>query len=299
MTAETDSKKTDLPRINSLWDFNNPKETENKFRELIPKAKEQDDQDYYAELLTQLARTQSLQRKFDEAHSLIDTAEKVITDKMIVPKIRYYLERGRAYNSANEKAKASELFLKAYNLALENEQDNYAVDAAHMLGISEEETEQQLNWNIKAMELVEKSADPKTKGWLGSLYNNIGWTYHDLKQYDKALELFEKSLAWRQEKKDARGTYIARWTIGRTYRSLNRIQDAIKVQAEYIKDVETGKTEMDGRYAFEEMGECLLIEGKQEEAKGYFKRAYELLSKDEWLKANEPERLERLKQLAE
>ena len=39
--------------------------------------------------------------------------------------------------------------------------------------------------------------NPHAKKWLGSLYNNIGWTYHDLQQYEAALAIFQKALVWR------------------------------------------------------------------------------------------------------
>jgi len=42
-----------------------------------------------------------------------------------------------------------------------------------------------------------------------------------------------------------------------------------------------------------------LLKGKKEEAKDYFKRAYNLLSKLDWLTSSEPERLERMKKLGE
>ena len=51
-------------------------------------------------------------------------------------------------------------------------------------------------------------------------------------------------------------------------------------------------------YAYEEVGECLLLKDQADEAKPYFARAYELLSADEWLMANEPARLERLRTLS-
>ena len=42
-----------------------------------------------------------------------------------------------------------------------------------------------------------------------------------------------------------------------------------------------------------------MIKDEKTEPPKYFKLAYEYLSKDDWLKANEPERLERLKELGE
>ena len=54
--------------------------------------------------------------------------------------------------------------------------------------------------------------------------------------------------------------------------------------------------ESDG-YVFEEIGECLLLLNRLEEARPYFLKAYALLTKDTWLVDKEPERLARLKEL--
>jgi len=60
MTTESNNQPV-LSSIDTLWNYSNPKETEAKFRDLVPKAKLQVDKTFYAVLLTQLARTQSLQ----------------------------------------------------------------------------------------------------------------------------------------------------------------------------------------------------------------------------------------------
>ena len=295
MKTNATENPTGLPDLQGLWDFRNPKETESRFRELLPRAEASGDQDYHAELLTQLARTQGLQMKFDDAHAILDSAEQMISEEMIVPRIRYYLERGRAFNSSGRKEEASALFLQAFNLASEHNEDFYAVDAAHMLGISEK-PEQALDWNMKAIEFAEQSDDKRTKGWLGPLYNNTGWTLHDMGQYEKAMDLFERSLTWRQERKDARGTFIAKWTIGRTFRSMNRLEEALEQQRELLHTIDAGEAEKDG-YVYEELGECLLAQGNHDEAKPYFAQASALLSQDPWLQKNEPQRLERLQTL--
>jgi tetratricopeptide (TPR) repeat protein len=164
-----------------------------------------------------------------------------------------------------------------------------------MMGIIEP-PEQQLEWNQKALQLAEKSADPRAQRWRGSLYNNIGWTYHDSGQYDKALDMFEKALQWREQQGEKRAIQIARWCVGRALRSLNRIDEALKIQenllAEYQQSGEAGG------YVYEELGECLLALGRRNAAK-YFALAYTELSKDDWLVEKEPARLERLRELAQ
>ena len=294
-TAQVDERP--LPDFDKLWDYGNPQQTEIKFRELIPLAMESGNISYFAQLLTQIARSERLQGKFKEAHNTLDTVEMTLTDKLVVPIIRYLLERGRVFNSNNEKEKAKPLFLEAWKIARAEGQDYYAIDAAHMLGIAED-PENQIEWNLKAIELAEKSTDEKANNWLGALYNNTGWSYHDLGQYEKALDLFERGLKWRQQRDNEAATRIAKWTVGRVYRSLGRIDEAIEIQKELEKEFIDKGLEQDG-YVYEELAECYLIKDEREEAQKYFKLAYEYLSKDEWLKVNEPDRIERLKELGE
>jgi tetratricopeptide (TPR) repeat protein len=286
-----------LPEIRTLWDFNDPAGTEVKFRELIPKAKELGDKSYHVQLLTQIARTYSLRMKFEEAHKILDEAETLLTDDLVVAKIRYLLERGRAYNSNQEQDKAKPLFVKAWEFALLNNEDGFAIDAAHMMGIAET-PDNQIEWNLKAIELAEKTTDQTAKGWLGPLYNNTGWSYFDLTEYEKALELFEKGLKWRKEKNDENGIRVQTWSIGRTYRALGKIDEALKIQIGIEKEFEEKGLQNSG-YNYEELGELYLIKGEKEKAAKYFKLAYEILSKDQWLIANEPERLKRLKELGD
>jgi tetratricopeptide (TPR) repeat protein len=288
----------DLPAIDALWDYDSPEATALKFRELIPMAEKSVDKTYYAGLLTQLARTQSLQRKFDEAHSVLDKARQVMEGQyMPVAEIRYLLERGRTFNSAGDKEQSIPLFIDAYAKSVEHHEDFYAIDAAHMLGIASK-PQDQLYWNIKAMDLAGKTADIRARKWLGSLYNNIGWAYHDLKDYVGALTFFEKLLAWWMDQKDERGIFIAKWTVARTYRSLDRIDEALALQWELLNEIQRKGLDPSG-YVFEELAECLLIQDRGIDAKAYFRKAYEILSKDIWLKANEGDRLERLKELGD
>ena len=286
-----------LPDFDTLWDYSNPEQTEKKFRELLPLAKESSNMSYYAQLLTQIARTEGLQRKFEDAHKTLDTVKSLLTDELTVAKIRYLLERGRVYNSSKHPDKAKPLFLEAWEFATKNNEDYYAIDAIHMLQIVEP-PDKQLEWANKAIEMAEKSKDKRAKKWLGSLYNNTGWTYHDLGQYDKALEMFEKALKWQEEKNNEKGIFIAKWCVARAYRSLERIDKALEIQRELEKEIIEKGLDTDG-YVYEELGECLLLLKKDKEARKYFKIAYDMLSKDKWLQANQPERLKRLKELGD
>lgn len=279
-----------------LWDYNDPAATEKKFREVEQEIKA-GDKGYYIELLTQIARTHSLRAQFDQAHKILDSAMKMIAPEHVKPRIRYMLERGRTYNSARELEKAEELFEAAYGQSVKYGEDNLAIDAAHMMGIVKK-GEDSLKWNEEAMKIAEVTEDEKAKGWLGPLYNNTAWTYHDMKNYDKALELFEKNVEHHGAKGNKQELSIAKWSVARCYRSMGRVNEALEMQLNLKKENQEMLSCEDG-YNSQEIGECLLELGRGDEAKPHFKRAYELLSQDPWTVEYQKDVLERLKKLGE
>jgi tetratricopeptide (TPR) repeat protein len=281
--------KTDFDK---MWDYNDPQGTEKKFRQLLPEAEKVKDKGRYIELLTQLARTQSLQKKFTEAHEILDKAMRLINAEHIRPRIRYMLERGRTYNSSGEFEKARELFHAAYMQAEKYNEDNLAIDAVHMLGIVDK-GEDSLKWNNLAIEMAEKTPDKNAKGWLGSLYNNTGWTYHDMGEFNKALELFEKNVTWHKDRDTKTEQGIAKWCVARTLRSLDRIEESLKLQTELEEWFREKGIDNTG-YNYLELGECLLLLNKSNEAKPWFRKAYEILKDDIWYESADKERLKKL-----
>ncbi|HET7144021.1 MAG TPA: tetratricopeptide repeat protein, partial [Anaerolineales bacterium] len=185
-------------------------------------------------------------------------------------------------------------FVQALEMANGLGEDFYAVDAVHMLAIIAEPASA-LTLNLQAIQLAESSGQEKARNWLGSLYNNMGWVYHDMREYESALKIFEKAEAFRMENGTVDRRRIATWCVARTLRSLNRIEEALSKQMILKAELESAG-ETDG-YVFEEIGECLFALKREEEARPYFAKAYEVLSQDEFLVEQEPNRLARLNQL--
>ena len=75
--AQTKHDALDLPNFDLLWNYDNPGETEKKFREILTQAENSGDTSYLIQLITQIARAQGLQMKFDDAHKTLDSAEKL------------------------------------------------------------------------------------------------------------------------------------------------------------------------------------------------------------------------------
>jgi tetratricopeptide (TPR) repeat protein len=278
-----------MAEFDKLWDYNDPAGTEQKFRNLLPEGKDE------LELLTQIARTQGLQQKFDDAHATLDDVSKRLRPDDHLVRVRYLLERGRVSNSSKQREQAMPLFTDAMHLAIKHGFDFYAVDAIHMLAIVEPDPEKQLAWNFKAMQLAEASKDERARGWLGSLYNNIGWTHYAQQRFADALPIFKKTVTFFEEAKRPDRLRLAQYSVGKTLRALGQLDDALTIQLELYEDAKIGNNP-DG-YVCEEIAECLLTQGKIDESKPYFAEAYAQLKNDEWLNRDEPARLERLRAL--
>ena len=283
-----------LPPIDSLWDFGDPKGSEGRFREAWTAAQTSGDTAYKAELLTQLARAQGLQLKFDEAHALLDSAKSLLPAAGPRARVRYLLERGRTWNSSGSKDRACELFMEAWEQASDHALCGLAVDAAHMVAIAK--PEEALEWNLRALEVALQSDDPDAQRWRGSLYNNLGWTCFERKQYDSALAYFEEALTCRIEQGKPADVQVARWCVAKCRRVLGQLEAALALQLLLERDTQAAGAP-DG-FVMEEIAECLWSLGRTEEARPYFAKAYELLSQDPWLSRDEPERLARLLNLS-
>jgi tetratricopeptide (TPR) repeat protein len=293
MTEEIAAQFVDF---DALWNYEDPGATEAKFQEILSNARESADASYRAELLTQIARCQGLQRLFEDAHGTLDDVRDLLPQAAPRAQVRYLLERGRVFNTAGETDPAKDNFRAAWHLAVEHGEDGYAVDAAHMMAIVEKGSAS-LDWNLAALELCERSEDPRAQRWKGSLLNNIGWSYHELGRYEEALDTFESGLQWQESVGKEREARIAAWTVARTLRSLGRVEEALEMQqANLSRALEVGHS---AGFIEEEIGECLLELDRAQEARPHFARAYEMLSQDPWLKADEPQRIERLKALSE
>ena len=278
--------------FDSLWDYNKPDRTEMRFREILLQIPE--NVPAFLELLTQIARAQGLQRKFDHAHQTLNQVERRLGSIPSRPRVRYLLERGRVFNTAGDPGRARPLFEQAFEMADQLSEDFYAVDALHMLAMIAP-ADLSLKLNMQAIQCAQDSRDERARNWLGSLYNNTGWSLHNMGEHAKALEMFEKAEALRRSNGNATAVRVAVWCVARALRSLNRLEEALSRQMDLKKEFDSvGET--DG-YVLEEIGECLLAMKRTEEAKKYFAGAYDILSQDALLAEHEPERLARLKTL--
>lgn len=294
--------------IRDLWDFNNPAQSEAKFRDALAGA----DSDTALLIKTQIARSLGLQRKFDEATRVLDEVDAAInppapsptavegsTEAPMAPaapavaaivKAYAQMERGRVLRSSGNPEGARPYFDTARTLA--QGIPDVQIDAIHMQALVSAPDEA-IDLNNQAIVVARAASDPRARRWLGSLLNNTAWSYHDKGAYEAALNLFDEALKFREQEGDPEKIRVARWCVARCFRSIGRFGPALVMQRALLQN-----NDKDG-YVEEEIGECLVATGEPDKAKEHFARAYDLLKDDPWLQDSAPARLQRLRNLAE
>jgi tetratricopeptide (TPR) repeat protein len=293
--ARTMPAATGAVPFDDLWDFDDPAGTEARFRDLERSLEHGGDEGSLLALRTQIARTRGLQRRFDEAHTILDGVAARLDAAAPGVRVRYLLERGRVLNSSGRRGEAKAVFVEAWDAARAAGEDAFAVDAAHMVAIVES-PEEAVRWNEVGLELARESPDPRARRWRASLLNNLGWTWHGRGDFARAHGLFEEALAARREGGKPAEIDVARWCVARALRSLGRVAEALEGQRALLRDLETSGRPADG-YVHEEIAECLLALADSEGARRHFAKAAELLARDPWLAEREPERIARLARL--
>jgi tetratricopeptide (TPR) repeat protein len=270
-------------QIDALWTIDDPAAGLAKLRQALATHPGSAD-----ELHTQICRALGLQRKFAEGWAEL---AKVSADPSPIVGVRVQLESGRLKNTSGDPMAAKPYFTEALELARQGRFDYYAVDAAHMLAIVTSGKDS-VAWGEKALSMADKSKDPRAQHWKGSLLNNLGWTYHDEGDYPKALAEFKAAEAFQTKFGTPVTIRLSKWAVARCLRSLKMYQAASDILQELLKFPEAG-------YASEELGEDLLALGRADEAKPYFKKAFELLSQDLELRDHDATRLKRLHDLSQ
>src|SRR5438132_13966514 len=241
--------------LDSLWDFDHPGPTEKKFRELLPVAVDSLDISYLAELLTQIARAEAMQRKFQEAQKTLDRVEKALPKADQRVSVRYVLERGRVLSLSGKPREAQPRLREAFNLALMLKMDLHAIDAARMMAVAE--PEKTVEWNMKALDLAEKWADEGGNMAKGPLYSSIGWNHFERKEYQEALFMFQKALQYTDQLGDPLKIRTAKWSVAKVLRVIEHTEEALDMQRKLFEEYK-GQGKKNG-YVYEEIGECLRV----------------------------------------
>ena len=212
------SEQQGVDRLRRLWDFTDLDATEARLRAAL---RDETSDSGRAEVLTQLARIEGLQSRFEEANRLLGQAE-TLARASEVARVRVLLERGRILRLSGDLDAALPLFEKAFETALAAGQDFIAGDAAHMAALAGD----MLAWTERGLAVASRS--PAAAHWVGTLLNNLGWGHAQRGEHTESLAAYRGSLeAYVQS---ARYPYLreaARVGVAKALRSLGRAAEAV------------------------------------------------------------------------
>jgi tetratricopeptide (TPR) repeat protein len=258
--------------LNPLWNFDNPGQSEQRFRAALVTATGDD----AIILQTQIARSYGLRRDFPKARGILKDLEAQLPGAGVEARARHSLELGRTYASATHppealtseaKERARAAYKQAYEIAKGGELDGLAVDALHMLAFVDTEPADQLKWGQEALAIAQASSQPAAKKWEASLRNNIGYALYQLGRYDEALDQFRQAAVLREKGEDVQATRIAHWMVGWTLRALNRTDEALEIQLRLEREREAAGAP--SPYVFEELELLYRAKGDQRLADHY------------------------------
>jgi tetratricopeptide (TPR) repeat protein len=289
-----------LPDLENIWNSEDAAASEKVMQDLLPSANSLlgAERSYTVALLAQIARAQGAQGQFPMARATLDEARKVLkeiessaTDSL---RIRCLLEASRLSILERIPSQARGPLTEALNLAAQAKEDALSVEASQLMAEIEPPKMQQ-EWLNRAIQIAVASPHVRVRKYLSSLYTSWGWKLYDVRQFDKAIEVFEKALVEAKATGTEREVFVLRWSIGKVLRALQKTEEALAIQKDLLSQLAIGGAR-DGRL-YEEIAECLLTLKQDEEAKLYFELAYRELVKDQWFVDNESKQLKKMKEL--
>jgi tetratricopeptide (TPR) repeat protein len=221
--------------LRTLWDFDDPAASEQRFRDLATTAPEPTG----SRAWTQVARALGLQKRYDEGHAVLDGLD---TDGRTAgdpeTSARVVLERGRLLRSAGDEWAALPCFEDAAAIAAAAGLEELEVDALHMVALAVA-PDRRLAAHHAALDRARAATSPAARDWDASLLNNIGMTHADAGHHRAALAAFEEALAARERVGDPARTRVARWMVAWSLRHLGEVDQARAIQLSLRAELES------------------------------------------------------------
>ncbi len=188
---------------------------------------------------------------------------------------RYLGVRGRFEWTAKDSVAATATFKGLFDYCETNELYERAVDATHMIAIVAPHAER-FEWAHKGIAMAEAG---ELTGWLGPLWNNLGWDYVDAGNYEKGLEALEQARVYHYETGQQLSELIADYSVAHVKRLMGDIA-AAKTEMQGVFDQASGMQEAGHLDAVEWMGfsrwelaEIAIAEGDSQTAVALMRQA--------------------------
>lgn len=256
-------------------------EAEQLYMKTYDVARDEFNRSVEVEALAQLARTYLKLKNKEEGLKYLKLATERANESDPMGWSRYLGVKGRFEWLADSLDGARKTFEQMYDFCKSNALWGRMVDAANMMAIVCEDPEEQIAWSYKGIEAAEAS---ENESWLGPLWNNLAATYYDIKDYESALECYEKSREYHWRFSGETAKLYADYHIGMVLRYLGRFEEA----GQWLRPVLAWAERIDNHSAIgqacEDLGEIAVASGNKADGLNYLKRArdqYKLAGFDE------------------
>jgi len=225
------------------------------------------------ESLAQVARCHSIDGKLDEGRPWLERAEKLASAEEPLGWSRCLGVRGIFQRESGEKSKAKATFEEMHRYCVEKKLFKRAIDAIHHIAIVVP-PEEQPAWALKGIAAAEQLKDDSS---LAVLWNNLGATYEDLKQFDKMLEAYLKAREYHHRTGGPFQKMIADWAVGHGYRLTGNAAEAETWLRKALPVAESLRDAEWVGWCKKDLGETLLARGQKAAALDLLKAARALL----------------------
>ncbi|HTA65760.1 MAG TPA: tetratricopeptide repeat protein [Xanthomonadaceae bacterium] len=212
-----------------VFDHDHPEDSELTLRALEQDAAGAGDKVVQAEILTQIARSEGLEKRFTEAYGDLDRASAIAPRSTRVV-IYVDIERGRLLRLQGSTAQADQLFHRAFAEARAARADYLLLDAVHMIALAEP-FDASRAWTERGLRIAATSTDRRTIHWIAVLNNNLGVAYFERGDYIRAEGAYRAALiADREQGADVETLVNAQFSLAQDWRKLGRIKEALALQ---------------------------------------------------------------------
>ncbi|MFH1501798.1 MAG: hypothetical protein ABIG03_01995 [Candidatus Eisenbacteria bacterium] len=233
------------------------------------------DTEAFVEAAAMRARSYLILEEAERGRPWLATAAEHADAAMPLGWSRYLGVRGRFEWGDDDLEEATATFLEMYDYCRENELYDRAVDAAHMIALTGGQDEK-LEWAMRGIEMAEKG---NMTGWLGPLWNNLGWDYVDAGRYDEGREALEKAREYHYRSPSEIPKLIADYSVAHVIRlqgDLDGAREAMRPVFEWAEKLNAeGKPDAIEWVGFSrwELGEIAIARGEVGLGLGMLKKA--------------------------
>jgi len=239
------------------------------YRRAAESAAEEKNAQTQVESLAQVARCYSILNKLDEGRPWLERSEKIASADEPQGWSRLLGVKGIFQREAGDKAAAKRTFEEMHRYCVEKGLFKRAIDAIHHLAIVVP-IEEQPAWALKGIEAAERLKDD---GSLAVLWNNLGATYEDLKQYDKMVQAYLKARHYHHATGGALQKMIADWAVGHGYRLAGNLTEAERWLRNTLPLAEAIESAEWVGWCRKDLGEVLLARGEKAQALEVLRKA--------------------------